>query len=99
MNRACQQCHLWDESELKQRVTTIQNRTYGAMLRAGQSMTDFFDTYKQIRAPFNAKLQAEAEIEISEKRRWPAHYWKDRADVLRECLAIVEEAERERSDA
>ncbi len=67
VNRACQQCHLWDESELKQRVTTIQNRTYSQMLRAGQSLTDFLDTFKQIRAPHNAKIMAEAEKIATEK--------------------------------
>ncbi|HYD47840.1 MAG TPA: ammonia-forming cytochrome c nitrite reductase subunit c552 [Terriglobales bacterium] len=28
INRACQTCHRWDENELRQRVHTIQDRTY-----------------------------------------------------------------------
>jgi nitrite reductase (cytochrome c-552) len=28
INRACQTCHKWSEEELKQRVTTIQDRTF-----------------------------------------------------------------------
>jgi nitrite reductase (cytochrome c-552) len=67
VNRSCQQCHLQDEKELKDRIATIQNRTFGALMRAGQTFTDFVDTMKQIRAPFDEKNRAEAETAAKTK--------------------------------
>ncbi|MCM2277418.1 MAG: ammonia-forming cytochrome c nitrite reductase subunit c552 [Oligoflexia bacterium] len=65
--QSCQQCHTWNESELKERVTRIQNTTYDLMLRAGQSLTDFLDTFKPLRAPFNEKNQAVAREQATQK--------------------------------
>lgn len=67
VNRSCQQCHTWDEAELKDRVATIQGRTFALLQRAGQSLTDFLDTFKLLRAPFNEKNRATAEGNARDK--------------------------------
>ncbi|MCM2323758.1 MAG: ammonia-forming cytochrome c nitrite reductase subunit c552 [Oligoflexia bacterium] len=65
--QSCQQCHGWSESELTNRVASIQNTTFAQMLRAGQSLTDFLDTFKTLRAPFNEKNRALAAQQAREK--------------------------------
>ncbi|MGB7158919.1 MAG: ammonia-forming cytochrome c nitrite reductase subunit c552 [Tepidisphaeraceae bacterium] len=43
INRSCQTCHPFPESELKARVEAIQNRTHDLMQRAGIALTDMLD--------------------------------------------------------
>ncbi|HAR41690.1 MAG TPA: ammonia-forming cytochrome c nitrite reductase subunit c552 [Bdellovibrionales bacterium] len=61
VNSSCQQCHAWDESELKSRANTIQSRNFELVMRAGQALTDFLDTYRKVRAPFDQKNRVLAE--------------------------------------
>jgi nitrite reductase (cytochrome c-552) len=76
LNRSCQQCHSWDEAELKNRVSTIQNRTFALLTRSGQSLLDFLDTYKFIRAPFDAANAPLADKTAREKLAADAAYAK-----------------------
>jgi nitrite reductase (cytochrome c-552) len=39
VNRACQTCHKWSEDELKQRVLTIQQRSFDLRNRAMDALT------------------------------------------------------------
>lgn len=54
VNHSCQQCHNWDENELKDRVKSVQDRNFALLQRAGQALLDFLDEFKPIRAPFDA---------------------------------------------
>ncbi len=64
---SCQQCHAWTEADLKERVTGIQNRNFALLMRSGQALTDFLDTFKIIRAPFDTKNRTLAEQKAREK--------------------------------
>ena len=67
VNRACQQCHNWEENELKNRVAAIQNRNFELMMRAGQALVDFLDTYRPLRASFDPQNRAPAEKQARER--------------------------------
>jgi nitrite reductase (cytochrome c-552) len=41
--RACQVCHPYEESEIRARVATIQDRTHGLLERAAGALTDMLD--------------------------------------------------------
>ncbi len=43
VNRACQTCHRADESELKDRVESIQSRNYELLQRGGAAIVDLID--------------------------------------------------------
>lgn len=93
VNRSCQQCHLQDEKELKDRVATIQNRTFGTLMRAGQSFVDFVDTMKQIRAPFDEKNRTEAETTAKTKLASDEAYAKMSTEQKAKKLAETINAE------
>jgi nitrite reductase (cytochrome c-552) len=46
INRACQTCHKWSEAELKLRVETIQDRTYGLRNQAMDALMDLIADLK-----------------------------------------------------
>jgi nitrite reductase (cytochrome c-552) len=60
--RACQTCHKWAESELKERVETIQQKTYDAR---GMAMDALVDLIRDIGA---ARDQGRADDELAEAR-------------------------------
>ncbi|OFZ74732.1 MAG: hypothetical protein A2451_10000 [Bdellovibrionales bacterium RIFOXYC2_FULL_39_8] len=53
-NQSCQQCHAWNEKELQDRVAAIQKRNFDLLLRAGNALTEFLDSYKQLKKSFSA---------------------------------------------
>jgi len=68
VHQSCQQCHAsWTEKDLKERVTTIQSKNYDLLMRAGQALTDFLDTYKPLREKFNPENKLLAEKKAEEK--------------------------------
>ena len=85
VNRSCQQCHTWDENELKSRIAAIQNRTFGTLMRAGQSLMDFLDTFKMLRTSFDPQNRALAEKNARDKLAKDEKYAK---------LAPVDQAKR-----
>lgn len=93
VGRSCQQCHLQDEKELKDRVATIQNRTFDSLLRAGQAFLDFADTMKQLRAPFDAQHQLEAKKAAEAKLAADAAYEKLSAEQKSKKLAETIQSE------
>jgi nitrite reductase (cytochrome c-552) len=50
INRACQTCHKWPEEELRARVFTIQDRTYGLRNLAMNALTNLIGDIKAARA-------------------------------------------------
>lgn len=93
VNHSCQQCHSWSENELKERVATIQNRTFATMMRAGQSFLDFNETFKQIRAPFDEKNRPEAERAAQAKLAQNADYAKMDTEAKAKKLSETTQAE------
>ena len=49
INRACQTCHKWPEEEMKQRILTIQNRTYNMRNLAMNALMDLIKDIKAAR--------------------------------------------------
>ncbi|MDQ3070335.1 MAG: ammonia-forming cytochrome c nitrite reductase subunit c552 [Acidobacteriota bacterium] len=50
INRACQTCHRWSEDELRDRVQTIQDRTYEMRNAAMDALVSLISDIKQARA-------------------------------------------------
>jgi nitrite reductase (cytochrome c-552) len=50
INRACQTCHRWSEDELRERVLTIQDRTYEMRNAAMDALVALINDIKQARA-------------------------------------------------
>lgn len=50
INRACQTCHRWPEEEMRQRVYTIQDRTFQLRNRALDALVDLVNDIKAARA-------------------------------------------------
>ena len=50
INRACQTCHRWPEAELKERVETIQHRTFELRNRAMDAVVALIGDLKRARA-------------------------------------------------
>jgi nitrite reductase (cytochrome c-552) len=66
VNRSCQQCHSWEEAELRTRVTLIQERNLGLLRRAGQALLDFLDEYRPLRAAFERARPGRKDLDL----RW-----------------------------
>jgi nitrite reductase (cytochrome c-552) len=66
VNRSCQPCHHYPETEIKARVELIQDRHYALMQKAGKAMIDMLDAIKPLRAPHDAKNRAAAETRARE---------------------------------
>jgi nitrite reductase (cytochrome c-552) len=49
INKACQTCHKWPEAELKERVETIQSRTFALRNLAMDALMDLIDDIKNAR--------------------------------------------------
>jgi nitrite reductase (cytochrome c-552) len=50
VNASCQNCHHHSETELQQRVETIQSRNLALLERAGQAMTEMLDAIREAKA-------------------------------------------------
>ncbi len=62
LNRACQTCHKWPEAELRDRVETIQRRTYELRNLAMDAVVDLIDDLKA------AVAAGRSETELAETR-------------------------------
>jgi nitrite reductase (cytochrome c-552) len=60
INRACQGCHKWSEDELKQRVHTIQDRTYQARNQAMDALMGLIADIKAAKDAGKPEEQLEA---------------------------------------
>lgn len=74
INNACQQCHNIDESELRERVETIQARTMALMDRAATAMTDMLDAILEAKAAGATEAQLAPLFELQRKAMWRLDY-------------------------
>lgn len=86
VNRACQQCHNWSESELTNRVNDIQQKTFDGITRAGQALTEFLDAYKEIKKPFIEAQKVDALNKAKEKLAADPDYAKLDSDAKNKKL-------------
>jgi nitrite reductase (cytochrome c-552) len=57
LNHACQTCHKWPEAELRARVETIQERTFGLRNQAMDALMDLITDLKAARAAGKAETE------------------------------------------
>ncbi|MBO6513851.1 MAG: ammonia-forming cytochrome c nitrite reductase subunit c552 [Phycisphaerales bacterium] len=74
INNACQQCHNVDESELVEKVETIQNRTLALMERAATAMTDMLDSILEAKAAGATEEQLAPIYALQRKAMWRLDY-------------------------
>jgi len=68
--RACQVCHPFPEEELQARVSTIQNRHYKLMERAGQAMVNMLDEVAAAKKAGVGEQQLQPILELQRKAQW-----------------------------
>ena len=73
VNRACQTCHKWSEDELKARVVTIQERTFGLRNRAMDAVVALIGELKRARDAGRSDRELAAAQELQRK----AQFWLD----------------------
>ena len=70
INRACQTCHNVPESELRDKVDTIQARTKAMRERAATAMTDMLDAILEAKAAGATPEQLAPIFELQKKAMW-----------------------------
>jgi nitrite reductase (cytochrome c-552) len=70
VNRSCQVCHPYDEAELKERATIIQNRNFQSLQRAGAALLDVLDAIKQAKADGASPEQLREALDLQRKAQW-----------------------------
>jgi nitrite reductase (cytochrome c-552) len=70
VNRSCQVCHPYEEGELKERVTIIQNRNFQSLQRAGAAILDVLDAVKQAKADGATAEQLKPALDLQRKAQW-----------------------------
>jgi nitrite reductase (cytochrome c-552) len=70
INRACQACHPYPESEIEARVNAIQTRTHDLMQRSGAAVVDMLDAIKAAKAAGATDQQLAAALELQRKAQW-----------------------------
>jgi nitrite reductase (cytochrome c-552) len=97
VNRACQTCHSFPESELQARVTAIQDRTHHLRARAAAALTDMLDAIRSAQAAgippdqqqrlFTLQRQAQWRLDfISSENSMGFHADQETARVLGEAI-------------
>ena len=74
INNACQQCHNASETELAERVETIQGRTLALMERAAVAMTDMLDAILEAKATGASEEQLEPVFALQRRAMWRLDY-------------------------
>jgi nitrite reductase (cytochrome c-552) len=70
INRACQQCHHYPESDLKQRVETIQDRHFALLSRTGQALVDMLNALKAAKEAGASDADLAPILETQRKAQW-----------------------------
>ncbi|WP_242344129.1 ammonia-forming cytochrome c nitrite reductase subunit c552 [Anaeromyxobacter terrae] len=65
-NRACANCHPYNDDELKARVTAIQDRHFALLTRAGKAAVAMIDAIVAARKPYDDKNRAAAVAKAKE---------------------------------
>jgi nitrite reductase (cytochrome c-552) len=99
INRACQQCHHYSEDEIKTRVSIIQSRNHDLMQRASKALINYLDVMKTIRAPIDAKTEAEIGAKIKSENPNPDDLKKKMKEARDERWAKVVAADEDLKSA
>jgi nitrite reductase (cytochrome c-552) len=70
VNRACQTCHRFPESELLARVDAIQQRNYDLLQRGGQALVALLDTVAAARTKGATPEQLAAALALQRRAQW-----------------------------
>jgi len=70
INNACQTCHNVPETELRERVLTIQARTESQLERAAAAMTDMLDAIRETQAAGATADELAPIFELQKKAMW-----------------------------
>lgn len=70
INNACQTCHNVPESELREKVATIQDRTTAQIERAAAAMTDMLDAIRDAEAAGATQEQLAPIFDLQRKGMW-----------------------------
>jgi nitrite reductase (cytochrome c-552) len=70
INRSCQTCHPYPESELQARVEAIQDRTHALMQRGGVALTDMLDAIKGAKQAGVSAEQLAPILALQRKAQW-----------------------------
>ncbi len=74
INNACQQCHNISETELTERVETIQRRTTALMERTAAAMTEMLDAIMEAKAAGATPEQLAPIFDLQRKAMWRLDY-------------------------
>lgn len=74
INTSCQQCHNVNESELRDKVDAIQERTTTLMQRAAGAMTDMLDAILEAQAAGAGDEQLAGVLKLQRKAMWRLDY-------------------------
>jgi nitrite reductase (cytochrome c-552) len=70
LNNACQQCHNVPETELREKVETIQGRTAALLERSAAAMTDMLDAILEAKAAGATEAQLAPVFALQRKAMW-----------------------------
>lgn len=70
INRACQTCHRFPESELLARAQAIQDRTHNLLQRSGLALTDMLDAIKSAKQSGATAQQLSPILEMQRQSQW-----------------------------
>lgn len=70
VNRSCQPCHPYPETEILGRAETIQDRHYALMSRAGAALVDMLDGIKAAKAVGASAEQLQPIQDLQRKAQW-----------------------------
>jgi nitrite reductase (cytochrome c-552) len=104
INRSCQTCHNFPESELAARIGAIQDRTHGLIGRASVALTDMLDAIRSAQAAgvtpeqqqqlFKLQRQAQWRLDfVSSENSTGFHASQETARVLGESIDYARQAQ------
>ena len=70
VNRSCQTCHNFPESELTARVAAIQDRTHGLIARSAAAVTDMLDAIRAAQAAGIKPEQQQQLFKLQRQAQW-----------------------------
>jgi nitrite reductase (cytochrome c-552) len=70
INRACQTCHRFPESEIKDRVEAIQGRNFALLQRSGKALMDLIDAVVSAKKGGATPDQLHDALEFQRKAQW-----------------------------
>lgn len=74
LNSACQTCHHFSESELRERIETIQHRNLALLERAATAMTEMLDAIREAQASGIDQDRLEEVLRLQRKAMWRLDY-------------------------